>query len=224
VTLIDVDALEDSYQYDEKSTLDPVFRNGFWFHTSSRFFYLYQFMKQYEVTNVIHLENDVLTYYHTDVLVPYLKNKVYLPFDAVDRNIASIMYIPDSTILKKVLDRYDYKACDMYNFAKTRYETDLIENFPIFIKLPNMHPVQELVCNDTIPYLFDGIAMGHYLGGVDPRNTPGDTRGFINESCVIQYPNYLFFDKKPYLRIEGKVYPVFNLHLHCKNLAPFMLE
>jgi len=222
VTLIDVDTLEDSYRYDENSMLDPEFRNGFSYHTSSRFFYIYEFMKKYEVYDVIHLENDVLTYYNTDVLIPYLKKTVYMPFDSLDRNVASIVYIPSAEALKPLLDQYDYSINDMYNFSKARYQ-NLLENFPIFVKVPGMTPIQESVCNASIPYVFDGAAMGQYLGGVDPRNIPGDTRGFVNESCVVQYADYLHFDKKPYLLIDGTRYPVFNLHIHSKNLDSFVV-
>jgi hypothetical protein len=178
-------------------------------------------MKQYEVQDIIHLENDVLTYYNTDVLVPYLKKIVYMPFDSQDRNIASIVYIPSAEALKPLLDQYDYTKNDMHNFSRPRAR-NLVENLPIFIRVPGMTPIQESVCNASIPYVFDAAAMGQYLGGVDPRNIGGDTRGFVNETCVIHYANYLHFDKKPFLLIEGTKYPVFNLHIHSKNLEAFV--
>ena len=40
--------------------------------------------------------------------------------------------------------------------------------------------------------IFDAAAIGQYLGGVDPRNSPGDTRGFVNETCVVNYDKYEF--------------------------------
>ena len=35
--------------------------------------------------------------------------------------------------------------------------------------------------------------MGQYLSGVDPRNNPNNTVGFINETCVIKYNNCNIF-------------------------------
>ncbi len=35
--------------------------------------------------------------------------------------------------------------------------------------------------------IFDGAAIGQYLGGVDPINCPGDTTGFVNETCVTKW-------------------------------------
>jgi hypothetical protein len=222
VRLIDVDTLEETFHYREKSTLDIATRNGFWVCASLRFFYIYSFMNQYNLTNVVHLENDVLTYYNTNELSPFLKEKLYLPFDSYQRNIASIMYIPNASLFKEVLDHYDYSKNDMDNFCRIRDKTQLIENFPIFIPIPSLNAEQRSVCNPSIPFVFDAAAIGQYLGGVDPRNIPGDTRGFINETCVIQYKGLILFDKKPYLLVEDTLYPVFNLHIHSKQLEQFV--
>lgn len=76
-------------------------------------------------------------------------------------------------------------------------------------------------------YIFDAAAIGQYIGGVDPRNCATDTRGFINETCVIKYneegtivwkiENGIM---KPFLRMKcEKEIPIFNLHIHSKQLA-----
>ena len=105
------------------------FRNGFWALTSTRFFYIYEFMKKYNIENVIHLENDVLIYYNCDESIKYSfdNNYLYIPFDTFSRNIASIMYIPNNKVFKVVLDQYDHNQNDMYNFSniqkKNRIDT-----------------------------------------------------------------------------------------------------
>ena len=76
--------------------------------------------------------------------------------------------------------------------------------------------------------LFDAAAMGQYLGGVDPRNDQSVTVGFVNETCVVKYNNYTFYwivineIKKPFIQIDGNMIPIFNLHVHCKNLNKFV--
>jgi hypothetical protein len=64
------------------------------------------------------------------------------------------------------------------------------------------------------------------VGGVDPRNAAGDTRGFVNETCVIKYKEegeiiWREVDgfNKPFIKIFTKEVPIFNLHIHCKNLS-----
>ena len=76
--------------------------------------------------------------------------------------------------------------------------------------------------------MFDGAAMGQYLGGVDPRNIGGDSRGFVNETCVIKYNQYTFHWMgvdglmKPFLQVGCDLVPIFNLHIHSKRVKDFI--
>jgi hypothetical protein len=75
-------------------------------------------------------------------------------------------------------------------------------------------------------YIFDAAAIGQFIGGVDPRNCPDDTRGFINETCVIKYNDEgtILWKNcdgfvKPFLQTrEAHEIPIFNLHIHSKAL------
>jgi len=231
INLINADLFKEKSYFEKNSNLDKSFRNGFWHLTSLRFFYIYEFMNQYNIDNVIHLENDVLIYYNINELNDKLDKKyLYIPFDSYKRNIASIMYIPNKNIFKNILDNYDLNENDMFNFGKIKENTNLIKNFPIFIKLNNLSDEQLYVCEnyDKFPFIFDAAAIGQYLGGVDPKNISGDSKGFINETCVIKYNNYkIIFEvideiKKPFLFINNIKVPIFNLHIHSKNLKEFM--
>lgn len=231
VRLIDVDELTESYNYYSTTRIDKQFRNGFWALSSLRFFYVYEFMRKYQLQDIIHIENDVLIYYNCDELIDkFDKNFVYMPFDSMTRNIASVVYIPSSNILKRVLDNYDLTKDDMWNFRSIQIQTGLIQNLPIFVcenrKLPELAFVSQNY--ERFQILFDAAAMGQYLGGVDPRNDPSVTVGFVNETCVVKYNNYAFYwivineIKKPFIQIDGNMIPIFNLHVHCKNLNKFV--
>lgn len=236
VHLIAIEELIDSYNYNENTQLDNQFRGGFWALTSARFFYLYEFMLKYEIKNVIHLENDVLIYYNINILDKMIdKTKIYLPFDTFTRNIASIMFIPTHTIFKTVLDKYDFTKNDMENFSIIQNKTSIIDNFPIFINDTTGSPEHQFVTRgyDNFNMIFDAAAMGQYLGGVDPRNIPGNTCGFVNETCIIKYNQYGFIwnnvgnMKRPFIVVTdnmGKdfICPIFNLHIHSKYLENFI--
>ena len=232
ITLINADTLPDSYNFSSTSSLDNNFRGGFWKLTSQRFFAVYEFMHKYNVENVIHIENDVLLYYNCDELIPLLnKNVCYLPFDTYNRNIASIMYIPNVSIFKTILDNYNFNINDMENFSYIKQKTGLIENFPIFKKEYATNNEELFVSNNSeiFSFIFDAAAIGQYLGGVDPRNMPGDTSGFVNETCVIKYNKYKFAFKdsdngikQPFLIINNNIIPIFNLHIHSKKLKKFI--
>lgn len=188
-------------------------------------------MEKYNLTNCIHIENDVLLYYNINTLKNYFNdNYLYIPFDTYKRNIASIMYIPNCSIFKNVLDKYDFTKNDMENFAYIKFNTGLIQNMPIFPNIFVTSKEESFVSENfnTFNVIFDAAAIGQFLGGVDPRNITGDTTGFVNETCVIKYNKYNFVweiednIKKPYLVINNIKFKIFNLHIHSKNLLKFM--
>jgi len=231
ITLVNIDNLIDTYDYYSKTNLNKGFRNGFWPLASLRFFYIYEFMRRFNVNDVIHLENDVLIYYNCDeIMSKFDKRFMYIPFDTLNRNIASIIYIPTADIFKNVLDNYDNDVSDMYVFNFIQKKTGLIQNLPIFIYDTIVIPEISFVSQnyDNFKFIFDAAAMGQFLGGVDPQNIDGDTCGFVNETCIIKYNNYEFDwiiindVKKPFIKINEQMIPIFNLHIHCKNLKQFM--
>jgi hypothetical protein len=155
-----------------------------------------------------------------------------MPFDTFTRNIASIIYIPDHNIFKNILDNYDKDNNDMYNFSSIMKNTNLINTFPIFIENELENNEYQFVTKNfnKFKFIFDAAAIGQYLGGVDKRNNPNNTVGFINETCIIKYNlyNILFLDnensKKPFISIKNKLIPIFNLHIHSKDLDKFVFD
>jgi hypothetical protein len=233
IKLINSDELHESYDFFSKTRLDKDFRNGFWTLTSLRFFYIYEFMRKYGVKDVIHLENDVLIYYHCNsILHLFDKRFVYMPFDTFTRNIASIMYIPSHEVFKSVLDHYDFNKNDMQNFSIIQRNTKLVQNLPIFTSYNDTNPRVKFVSTnfDVFDFIFDAAALGQFVGGIDPRNDPRNTIGFVNETCVIRFDIYkIWFEndpadglKKPYVEIDDKKYRIYNLHIHSKRLKNFV--
>ena len=230
VTLVPVESLNDSFDFRRHSTQDKDYRGGFWHHTSARFFVLYEFMAKTGTQNVIHIENDVLLYYNCDhVLTAPLKNVtgICVPFDCYERSISSILYISDARSFAKILVNYDYGQNDMYNFSEIQKKTYLVGHFPIYMD-EHGGGVRGFVSTGWSRfggYIFDAAAIGQYIGGVDPRNRPGDSRGFVNETCVIKYADegaivWKNVDDmcRPFLRMDVDI-PIFNLHIHSKELA-----
>jgi hypothetical protein len=205
---------------------DRQFREGFWVHTSSRFFLIYYMMRDLGLEHVFHIENDVLLYHSVDDIFTCVDpSYLYLPFDSPDRNIASIVYLPSHDVLRTVLQKYDFSKNDMQNFSHIRASTGLVRSFPIFPS--GEDPALDAVTkhfHDFGGMVFDAAAMGQYLGGVDPRNIPGNTTGFVNETCLVKYNQYKFYwdHGKPFLRISPTFsVPIFNLHIHSKRLSAF---
>ena len=197
-------------------------RDGFWFWTTYRFIVIQKYMKLYNITDVLHLENDVLLFKNADDLNFHDKTKILVTMDSNTRCIPGIMYIPNNEILSICINNFNgtndmFKWGYCYNHSK-----QYVDNLPIFNN-------NIFVSNHFEKYncIFDAAAIGQYLGGIDPRNG-NSVPGFINETCIIKYNNYKFSWKKnkydilaPYIIIDNKDIEIVNLHVHCKNLKKF---
>jgi hypothetical protein len=225
VILIDCNELSDN-NFNINSQLDKGFRNGFWHYCSLRLFYLYSYIKQYNLENCIHLENDVLTYINfEDIKDKFKENKVYVTFDSYTRVIPGIIYIPNYKSFEPIIKNYDFCINDMENLAK--FDESIILPFPIFpIVNGNIVKFNKLYFDFNM--IFDAAAIGQFLGGIDPKNQHGNTIGFINETSVIKYNKYKFEWIKindlfiPHLIIGENKYKICNLHIHSKNVINFI--
>lgn len=216
------------------------FRDGFWISTTSRFFYIYALMKLFQIKNVFHVENDVMLYEDINTLYNFLSSKfdkigkICMVQDAPDRVIPSIMFFPDDNILEELIifisDVFE-KSSQFIN------DMNILGAYKNKYELP-LEPNEDLI-------IFDGAAIGQYLGGVDPKNLSeskdvileymNPTRGFINETAILK-PNTLLFRKTnvcmDHLDIPTNMYlvskndnkrynTIANLHIHSKQLYQF---
>ena len=226
VNIIDTASL-DVETFNKNNKLDTEFRGGFWSLASKRLFYLFAYMKQHNKQNIFHIENDVMIYHSLENLITD-ESKLWITMDSSSRCIPGIIFAPSHTVLENLINSYDFSKNDMDNLAMFYHRnTNICRTLPIIVKNSNF-PYDSIFNEDGYSGIFDAAAIGQYLGGVDPRNIAGDTRGFINETCVVNYSKYEIFWKLindlkiPYIKIEDKEYPIFNLHIHCKRLHDFM--
>lgn len=229
VTIINIEKLIPEY-LNIISNINNTFRNGFWKLTSYRFLAIYEYMKKYNINNIVHVENDVLIYTNIDSVKFHSTNKLLLTMDSKNRCIPGIMYIPNYIILKRCIDSFNPNLNDMQNFSLCFYKyTNYIDSLPIFIE-NNDNDISKMITANYKYYnaIFDAAAIGQYLGGIDPRNKEGDTTGFINETCIFNYSKYNFTWKNinnkkiPFLIIENQEIPIINLHIHSKDLKKFI--
>lgn len=76
VTCVSCESLKKTTEHQtfiQNSKLDKTFRNGFWNNATERFFYLQDLMEQYQLHDVVHLENDVMLYVDILSLIPLFK-------------------------------------------------------------------------------------------------------------------------------------------------------
>lgn len=230
VQVIDVSEYDLNY-FDNKNRLNNEYRNGFWTLTSKRLFYVYEYMKKYNVTSCFHIENDIMVYTNLSEL-PVKLDKIHLTIDDYWRCIPGIMFIPNTSTFKMLVDMYNMGKNDMWNCGNFfREHRNLCEPFPIIKR--NIHYDFDDIFSlnyDHFNCIFDAAAIGQYLGGIDTMNVNRNTIGFINERCNVNYSHYHFVWKKckrynvnvPYIQIDTLLIRIVNLHIHSKNLKNFI--
>lgn len=238
------------------SPLDRSFRGGFWTFTSERFFVLESTIEQLALRNVVHLENDVMLYCSLDALMRPLSSLyrgLAATFDNDARCVPGILYCSGLPAISAVTAFY----LEVFQQPGSRAEAaglndmqilgalrargpQFIDHLPI-IPPDYPAPLRSAVghtpaqpdrywCNfETLGLVFDAAALGQFLGGVDARNSPDPSVGFVNESCVfdprllrprmIEDPDGR---RIPVVATGSGMHRVANLHIHSKNTAAFL--
>lgn len=215
-----------------KQNLTKAFREGFWQLALYRFRVLHKYMCAYQRKSIIHIENDVLVYKNLSDLNLQQNNKILLTMDSPTRCIPGIMYIHSADALQHCLNHFKEDFNDMENWGRCFNDLPhLVDTLPIFPTDPSRPEIEHITKNyGQYDCIFDAAAIGQYVGGVDPRNMKGDSKGFVNETCLINYSKYNVVWKTdptynmlaPFLQVDSLNVPIVNLHVHCKDLKKFM--
>jgi hypothetical protein len=204
------------------------------FHRAlERIFMLQAFMALDWERDVYHTENDVLTYYpldlDTDTYTPDSPSVCITPMGQYVSTFA-LAFFHNVNGINELCGKFleylwmgeakflELSGADMLNEMTMlkRAQWDLyLGTFDILRK------------TTTDPYIFDPGSYGQYLGGTNNHDHgpgyAGDHHyiGFkINTGDVVPYWDSGL--KKPMVIIDGKTYPLFNLHIHSKNLKDFV--
>jgi hypothetical protein len=197
---------------------------GFWQKTAERIFYLQAYIKQNNLNEIFHFENDVLLYDSINEIQTTDKLTV-TPMSSSHTTFA-FTFIPTAEEITKL--------CCFFNNALSFGENNLLSlgydhisemsllNMSLKNNLVSVFPV---VPAEDQKYVFDPGSYGQHLGGTNN----GHAEGFIDPSHVIGA--YIKtgkietkFEECPYVKFKySKDWcKVFNLHVHSKNLERFV--
>jgi hypothetical protein len=215
------------------------FRNGFWISTTARFYYISMLMKMFNLSNVFHIENDVMLYSNINNLYNVIKGissegpKNCMIQDSPKRVVPSLLFFPNTSCLN---DLTAFITNELLKSDKFINDMDILGAYENKYLLPFQSNGGKVI--------FDGAALGQYLGGIDYKNIPNwndvikynnPTRGFINETAIVKASDYLFFKSKvtnehltttinvPMVQAKNvnNVNEIANLHIHSKQLYQF---
>ncbi len=213
---------------------------GYWRYVVERFFYLDEFLTQHQLEHVVHLENDVMIYFELEQLISVF-DRCYSSVGGTFLNdgegVPGIVYIPNKESLRSLMPFFAEMGgkghSDMRIFGQLR-QRKMIQDLPIIpanypkehrMNTPNPERFTEHV--EEFGSIFDGAALGQYLGGVDPLFGPPKP-GFVNWNSVFDPRHFEYsweVDEQgrniPYLHSTCRKYRINNLHIHSKQLEKF---
>lgn len=217
-------------------------RENLFVYAFERFFVLYHIMKQREWTDILFLELDNLIY--DDPLKweeAFSSQPMAFMYDNVKRCASGICYIQHHDIL------FEFTQCCLQYIRETDIANDFMTEMqalysfwkknPERVQLLPIHWPSEHVPPETYENyhryrksIFDAAAIGVYIGGVDPYHTNGLIRtGLHCIWSIINYTNYTYDWKEdqegrmiPYVLNKDKWIRINNLHIHSKNLKPYV--
>jgi hypothetical protein len=214
------------------------FRHGFWIKTTERFFVLEQFVKKFSHENIFHAELDNLIFNIADLgeKLDTVGSGLFCPRDAVDRGIASLIYINNQKSLSEftnlALGRLNYDSNDMDILGCLLNESKNFYSLPTEISFKSSSPPPWVyVTSETASGIFDAAALGQFLFGIDPRNCNGllyngfenENKGYdlwkLNFEIDLQYGKATVRDSG-----NSKEANLYNIHVHSKLFKQFLID
>jgi hypothetical protein len=152
--------------------------------------------------------------------------------DSPTRVVPSLLFFPTTKHISDLTSFITDKVTKSQMFIN---DMEILGAYDNKLRLP-FHPIHN-ICLEKQGIIFDGAAIGQYLGGVDSRNnqTKSSTIGFINETSTFK-PNTCEFARMQvtqqnyttpqdiYACIHSNariITPIANLHIHSKELYHF---
>jgi len=209
------------------------YSGDFWLNTSLRFLYLEYLSKSLGIHKFFHAELDNAVFYldGLDEKFDQYGDGLFVPRDASDRAIASLIYCNRKESLNELTELYSSATPPKHDMdALAMYSREYPDHF---FSLPTEsheknRQAWRILEPEFLGGLFDAAAIGQYMLGVDPIYRKGrpSYNGFINENSNINWGEVVFDTdgKNLFLSPSGKAvdnYRLFNLHIHAKNWNAF---
>jgi hypothetical protein len=230
--------------------VDLQFRKQYWQYVFERFFILEELVIQYTLEKVYMIETDNLVYVPLQIVETtenLFSQDMAAPFDNLEQGYPSFIFFRNQTAVKNFSEymieslRKTYLS-DMKILGKYwREHPEQVFAYPVLPHVCNT-PLRtrqsqvghkataeetRFLSSPTFPIIFDAIAYGQAIGGIDPRNTGGMyTVGYINESALytIRETEFGWCKLQNYWFPLVNQIPLVNLHIHSKALSSFLSD
>ena len=234
----------------KRNKLDKKFGKGFWLKTLERFFYLENFCNTMKLKNIIHLENDILIFDNLEKYQETFSRNFNIGMTLLNKELCvpGFLYFKNHKSINFLCDYINSKFnffCIKKNKNDMKILAEMYEKFKDNNKikvrlLPTMNSelgkIVKKKSKDIKPFyqyfkqfnvIFDACAIGQKIGGLDPKfhkfkGSYINPLNIFDASKVKIIIKKIKKNKKPFLKINEKLVPVLNIHMHSKKTNFFL--
>ena len=216
----------------------------FWTLAATRLIYIEKFLKDYNLENVYHFENDVLLYYnledHHVKFMNFYKN-IAITTGGPDKSMTGFMFIKDYNSLS-MMTNFFVDTLKTYGVRGTmaKYPMDMVNEMSL-MKFYGVEKGDDFICNlPTLPFgdyskyfnsfnsIFDPASWGQFVGGTRVDGPGAKPQDHYIGVLLKENPNWFVQWKKeddlnvPFFNKDGELTKINNLHIHSKNLKNYL--
>lgn len=231
------------HQLDQNLSHPKEFRENFWLTSLARFLALENYLAK-NPGEILHVESDVILApdFPFDKFSTMAKSMAF-PVLSSSQGIASTLYIRDHATAKKLvtltldMSTKDSQITDMLILRKF-YDlySESMQTMPIGPSQRSAYQenAEEQLLLEMKSALsafggcFDGLDIGYFIYGVDPRNDKGRKHlrsALPNNYLLVPKISIAFSEERNFLNVESeeldKSIPLYSLHIHSKNAKLF---
>lgn len=229
---------ENNKEFEKVNFLNKYGLGNFWSVTFQRMFVIEQLMKENNLEDVIHIENDVLIYENPEKYLDFFEDKFkklnLVAINTLTENHSTFanVYIPNY----KSLEKLNGKLIELLSLGEEKLielSGETMINEMVLLRMIyklGFDLIKEEVFVNYLPYLpnelgivWDSASYGQYLGGT-PFHSPGfiDDRHFIGQYIKEKNVKIIWENQETFIDDSENKYKLANLHIHSKNLKAFV--
>jgi hypothetical protein len=225
-------------------------KNPLWEASLIRIFALRDLVGRHNLQDIIHFDNDVLTYTKADEVADlFIKNKVNITRLNEKELVFGYSYFYDFKILDNLCNR-------LYELIMNKFHDKKWKNNPlnemrllqmIYFEIPEFFNILNSYPLKNNAYVFDPAVYGQIVGGshfrprrltpkrvykvgsVDtrrrylPRGGWLDISHEVTDKFLTDKTKLTFKNKVPFLKNKNGTFKIVNLHIHSKELRKYKL-
>ena len=237
---------KDTFYSDKIRQFESLFNYGkgdFWTVTATRLIYIENFMKDMDLTDIYHFENDVLIYYDLkkhDEKFKKFYNNMAITIGGEIVAMTGFMFIKHYEVLAKMTQYFinllsAYKVQGLIN----KYHIPMVNemflmrqfaiDYPVLLRpLPTMSFGKFSENYSDFNSLFDPASYGQFVGGTRTEGPGAKPQDHYIGRWLKENPQIDIIWKSddkgrgiPYLNYDNGI-KINNLHIHSKNLHKYM--